>query len=67
MIAWARFIRSYSKLRVLGVIRGRLEKQAKQTFFSRMHRFLLKKTGKGGADKEVGELRTQLQDLAVQL
>jgi hypothetical protein len=32
-----------------------------------MHRFLLKKNGKGVVEKEVGELKTQIQDLAIQL
>jgi hypothetical protein len=67
MVAFSRFVKSYSKLRVILVIRGRLEKQAKQLFFSRMHRYLMRRNSNKGAEKEVGELRTQLQDLAVQL
>lgn len=49
--SWAKFVQSYSKIRVIAVIRSRLEKQAKQLFFSRMHRYLLKRNNKGGADK----------------
>lgn len=48
---WSRFIKSYSKLRVLGVIRSRLERTAKQLFFSRMHRFLLRKQPRTGGDR----------------
>lgn len=32
-----------------------------------MHRYLLRRNSNKGAEKEMGELRTQLQDLAVQL
>ena len=49
------------------VIRGRLEKQAKQLFFSRINRYILRRNSKKGAEKEKDELRTQLQDLTVQL
>jgi hypothetical protein len=41
MVAWARFIRSYSKVRVISVIHHRFQKQLKQQFFTRLTRFLL--------------------------
>lgn len=47
--AWSRFVKSYSKLRVILVIRGRLEKQAKQLFFSRVQRYLLRRNSNKGA------------------
>jgi hypothetical protein len=51
LTAWARFVKSFSKLRVIAVIRGRLEKQGKQLFFNRMNRLLLKKNTKGVAER----------------
>jgi hypothetical protein len=49
IIAFSKFVKSYSKLRVILVIRGRLEKQAKQLFFSRVQRYLLRRTSNKGA------------------
>lgn len=49
IIAFSKFVKSYSKLRVILVIRGRLEKQAKQLFFSRVQRYLLRRNSNKGA------------------
>jgi hypothetical protein len=46
-------VKSYSKLRVILVIRGRLEKQAKQLFFSRINRYILRRNSKKGTEKEM--------------
>ena len=67
LFSFSRFVKSYSKLRVILVIRGRLEKQAKQLFFSRINRYILRRNSKKGTEKELDEMRAQLQDMTVQL
>ena len=67
MFRYAKFVKSYSKVRVIAVIHHRFQKQLKQTFFSCLSRFQLSKVNKGNADKEVNELKVQLQDMTVQL
>ena len=67
MFRYAKFVKSYSKVRVIAVIHHRFQKQLKQTLFSRLSRFQLSKANKGNADKEVNELKVQLQDMTVQL
>lgn len=67
MFRYAKFVKSYTKVRVIAVIHYRFQKQLKQTFFSRLSRFQLSKVSKGNADKEVNDLKVQLQDMNVQL
>jgi len=54
-------------VRVIAVIHNRFQKQLKQHFFTRITRYLLVKNRSGGAEREVNDLKTQLQDMNVQL
>lgn len=64
---YARFVKSYSKVRVIAVIHSRFLKQVKQGVFARLARFLIAKNSRGSVDREVRDLKTQLQDMTVQL
>lgn len=65
--SYARFVKSYKKVRVIAVIHHRFQKQLKQTFFSRLSRYQLAKVSKKHIDQEVNDLKVQLQDMTVQL
>ena len=67
MFRYAKFVKSYSKVRVIAVIFHRFQKQLKQTFFSRLSRCQLSKAGKDNTDKEMCDLKVQLQDMTIQL
>ena len=67
MVSYARFVKSYKKLRVIGVIHNRYQRHIKHTVFARLSRFLIAKSNKNNIDKEVKDLKVQLQDMTVQL
>lgn len=67
MTEYARFVKSFSKLRVVNVIHSRFQKQLKHVAFSKISRFPLGRVGRSGVDREVKELKVQLQDMTVQL
>lgn len=64
---YAKFVKSYSKVRVIAVIHNRFQKQIKHTVFAKLARFLIAKNSKTNVDREVKELKTQLQDMTAQL
>lgn len=64
---YAKFVKSYSKLRVVAVIHNRFQKNLKHMVFARLSRFLIAKSNKSNVDKEVKDLKVQLQDMTVQL
>lgn len=64
---YSKFVKSYSKVRVIGVIHNRFQRQLKHAVFARLSRFLIAKSSKTSVDREVRDLKTQLQDMTVQL
>jgi hypothetical protein len=48
---YAKFIKSYSKVRVIGVISNRYIKQLKQICFSKLLRYNVPKMNKNGVNK----------------
>jgi hypothetical protein len=67
MFSYARFVKSYSKVRVIAVIHNRFQRGLKQTVFAKLQRYLLAKASKPQNEREVRELKLQLQDMTVQL
>jgi vacuolar-type H+-ATPase subunit D/Vma8 len=65
--SYARFVKSFSKVRVIAVIHNRYMRNLKQTVMARLGRLLVGRAGKGQSQKEVQELKVQLQDMTVQL
>jgi hypothetical protein len=67
LFAYAKFVKSYKKVRVIAVIHNRFMKQLKQTAFARLARYQRVSNSKTNITKEVQELKIQLQDMTVQL
>ena len=64
---YAKFVKSYSKLRVITVIHNRFQKNIKHMVFTQLSRFLIAKSNKNNVNREVKDLKIQLQDMTVQL
>jgi hypothetical protein len=67
VFAYAKFVKSYSKVRVISVIYGRLVHNIKQSTFAKLARYQLKNAVKPVFYREVRDLKVQLQDMTVQL
>lgn len=67
MFRYARFVKSYSKVRVVAVIHGRFMRALKQSVFGRLQRVVLARTRKPQVEREVRDLKVALQDMTVQL
>ena len=48
---YAKFVKSYTKLRVIAVIHNRYQRHLKHTVFARLSRFLISKSNKNNIDK----------------
>jgi|JI9StandDraft_1071089.scaffolds.fasta_scaffold585816_2 flagellar capping protein FliD len=67
IVRYGRFVKSYSKVRVIAVIHNRFERQLKHTVFAKLARCLIASNSKHSINREVRDLKTQLQDMTVQL
>jgi len=67
IVAYASFIKSYSKVRVISVIHSRFQRQLKQQFFTKMTRIMMTNQRKNSRGRETEDLKTKLQDMSVQL
>lgn len=73
---WSHFIKSYSRLRIVLSVHSHYEKYLKQQTFSRLQRFLFQKDkpiartphrSSMKDQREINDLKIQLQDMTVQL
>ena len=64
---YSKFVKSYSKLRVIAVIHNIFQKNIKHMVFTQLSRSLIAKSNKNNVVKEVKDLKVQLQDMTVQL
>lgn len=64
---YSKFVKSYSKVRVIAVIHNRFQRHLKHLVFAQLSRFLIASSSRTYVDREMKDLKTQLQDMTVQL
>ena len=67
MFRYAKFVKSFCKVRVMAVIHSRLQKHIKHQAFTRLMRFQLSRGNGGKEIKEMKDLKVQISDMSVQL
>ena len=65
--AYAKFVKSFSKVRVIAVIYNRFHRSIKQQVLAKLHRYSTSRKPIPKIDQEMRELKLQLQDMTVQL